>query len=119
MNSGISDRYDFVPHYVDALGSKMHYIDVGPAEGTPVLFLHGNPTSSYLWRNIIPLVAGKARCIAPDLIGMGESGKLPDPKPGTYSFDTHSRFLADFLTRIEATESSGAVWIFSASGSVR
>jgi len=58
---------------VEVLGSQMAYVDEG--EGQPVLFLHGNPTSSYLWRNIIPLVAPHARCIAPDLIGMGQSDK--------------------------------------------
>ena len=81
---------------------ELAYVDVG--EGDPIVFLHGNPTSSYLWRNVIPHVQHLGRCIAPDLIGMGESSKLPDPGPGTYSFDTHSRFLADFLTKVEATE---------------
>jgi haloalkane dehalogenase len=78
------------------------YVDVGT--GDPIVFLHGNPTSSYLWRNVIPHVQHLGRCIAPDLVGMGQSSKLPDPGPGRYSFDTHSRFLADFLTKVEATE---------------
>jgi haloalkane dehalogenase len=73
----------------------MAYVDVG--SGDPIVFLHGNPTSSYLWRNVIPHVQHLGRCIAPDLIGMGESGKLPDPGPGTYSFATHARYLAGFL----------------------
>ena len=51
--------------------------------GAPIVFLHGNPTSSYLWRNVIPHVRGLGRCIAPDLVGMGESDKLPDPRRGT------------------------------------
>ncbi|SDY58036.1 haloalkane dehalogenase [Modestobacter sp. DSM 44400] len=81
---------------------EMAYVDVG--EGDPIVFLHGNPTSSYLWRNVLPHVRHLGRCIAPDLIGMGESSKLPDPGPGTYSFATHARFLAEFLTAVEATD---------------
>ena len=58
--------------------------------GDPVVFLHGNPTSSYLWRNVIPHVVPVARCLAPDLVGMGESGKAPG---GTYRFADHVRYL--------------------------
>jgi haloalkane dehalogenase len=76
----------------------MAYVDVG--EGDPIVFLHGNPTSSYLWRNVIPHVQHLGRCIAPDLIGMGESDKLPDPGPGTYSFDTHAAHLEEFLAGV-------------------
>ena len=68
--------------------SVMTYVDEG--SGAPVVFLHGNPTSSYLWRNIIPHVSEHARCLAPDLIGMGQSGKNP---LGEYTFSEHSRFL--------------------------
>ncbi len=71
----------------------MHYLDTGAGEGAPVLFLHGNPTSSYLWRNIIPHVAPLRRCIAPDLIGMGRSDK-PDL---AYRFADHRRYLAAFI----------------------
>ena len=67
----ISAEFPFESHYVDLHGSKMHY--VGEGEGDPILFLHGNPTSSYLWRNVIPHVASLGRAIAPDLIGMGKS----------------------------------------------
>ena len=70
--------------YKTVFGKKLSYHDGG--EGYPVVFLHGNPTSSYLWRNIIPHVSGKARCIAPDLIGQGDSDKLDDVSPGTYRF---------------------------------
>ena len=70
---------------------QMAYAEVG--EGDPIVFLHGNPTSSYLWRNVIPHVRHLGRCLAPDLIGMGDSDKLPDPGPGTYSFSAHSGFL--------------------------
>ena len=55
-------------------GRTMAYVEVG--EGDPIVFLHGNPTSSFLWRNVIPYVADAYRCIAPDLIGMGDSDKL-------------------------------------------
>lgn len=71
----VSADFPFESHYVDMVGSKMHYVDEG--EGNPVLFLHGNPTSSYHWRNIIPHVASLGRAVAPDLIGMGKSDK-PD-----------------------------------------
>jgi haloalkane dehalogenase len=75
----------------DVLGSRMSYVDEG--EGPPVLFLHGNPTSSYLWRNVIPHVTGVGRCIAPDLIGMGRSDK-PDLD---YRFVDHARYLDEFI----------------------
>jgi len=71
----ISAAFPFESKYIDIKGSKIHYIDEG--EGDPIVFLHGNPTSSYLWRNIIPHVQSQGRCIAPDLIGMGKSDK-PD-----------------------------------------
>src|SRR5438445_773748 len=66
----------------------MAYVDTG--RGRPVVFLHGNPTSSYLWRNVIPHVTRIARCLAPDLIGMGRSGKAP---AGSYRFVDHARYL--------------------------
>jgi haloalkane dehalogenase len=66
----------------------MAYVDTGT--GDPVAFLHGNPTSSYLWRNIIPHVEGRARCLAPDLIGMGESGPAAG---GSYRFCDHARYV--------------------------
>jgi haloalkane dehalogenase len=78
---------------------EMAYVDVG--QGKPIVFLHGNPTSSYLWRNVIPHLRPLGRCIAPDLVGMGESGKLPDPRPGTYSFDTHAAYLDSLLTEVQ------------------
>src|SRR3954468_5317541 len=72
-------------------GQEIAYVDVGT--GDPIVFLHGNPTSSYLWRNVVPQVRHLGRCLAPDLIGMGESGKLPDPGPRTYSFAPHAAHL--------------------------
>ncbi|MGZ4641699.1 MAG: haloalkane dehalogenase [Blastococcus sp.] len=78
--------------------AEMAYVDVG--EGPPIVFLHGNPTSSYLWRNVIPHVQHLGRCIALDLIGMGQSDKLPDAVPGTYSFATHAAYLEEFLDSV-------------------
>jgi haloalkane dehalogenase len=73
---------------VKTLDTEMAYVDVGA--GDPVVFLHGNPTSSYLWRNVIPHVAALGRCLAPDLIGMGDSGRAP---AGSYRFVDHARYL--------------------------
>lgn len=73
---------------IPVLDSEMAYVDT--SRGRPVVFLHGNPTSSYLWRNVIPHVAGRHRCLAPDLIGMGDSGKAP---AGSYRFLDHARYL--------------------------
>jgi haloalkane dehalogenase len=73
---------------VAVIDSEMAYVDTGA--GDPMVFLHGNPTSSYLWRNVIPHVEGVARCLAPDLLGMGESGKSPS---GSYRFVDHARYL--------------------------
>lgn len=72
-------------------GRKMAYVEMG--SGRPIVFLHGNPTSSYLWRNIMPHVGHLGRCIAPDLIGMGDSDKLPGSGDRTYSFRTHRDYL--------------------------
>jgi len=81
---------------VRILDSEMAYVDTGA--GDPVVFLHGNPTSSYLWRNVIPHVAGSRRCLAPDLIGMGESGKSSG---GTYRFADHARYLDGWFEALE------------------
>jgi haloalkane dehalogenase len=83
---------------VDLLDSRMAYHERG--EGAPVLFLHGNPTSSYLWRDVIPELQGRGRLIVPDLIGMGDSAKLPAPGPETYRFTTHRRYLAGFIDAV-------------------
>ncbi len=82
-------------HRIEVLDSQMAYIDVG--EGDPIVFLHGNPTSSYLWRNVIPHVVGLGRCVAPDLIGMGDSDKVPGLE---YRFVDHRRYLDAFLDAI-------------------
>lgn len=69
--------------------------------GLPVVFLHGNPTSSYLWRKVMPEVARHARCLAPDLVGMGESEKLPDADASSYRFAEHQRYLDGLLDQLE------------------
>lgn len=76
-------------------GRHMAYAEMG--EGDPIVFLHGNPTSSYLWRNVMPHLADQGRCIAPDLIGMGDSEKLEPSGPERYTFREHRRFLDAFL----------------------
>jgi haloalkane dehalogenase len=81
------------------LDSEMAYVDVG--QGDPIVFLHGNPTSSYLWRNIIPYCQDLGRCLAPDLIGMGQSGSNP---AGAYSFADHYRYLVAWLEAVGAAE---------------
>lgn len=86
-------------HSAPVLGCSMAYRESGT--GDPVVFLHGNPTSSYLWRNVIPHVEPLGRCIAPDLIGMGDSDPMPD---GTYRFVDHRRYLDAFLDHVGAVE---------------
>jgi len=82
-------------------GSRMAYVEVG--SGDPIVFLHGNPTSSYLWRNVIPHLEKQGRCIAPDLIGMGDSEKLPDSGPTSYRFVDHRAHLDDLLAQLGVT----------------
>ena len=84
---------------VQALDVRLATVDTG--EGDPVVFLHGNPTSSYLWRNIIPHVAGIARCLAPDLLGMGQSDKAPN---GSYRFADHARYLDAWFDTMELNQ---------------
>jgi haloalkane dehalogenase len=84
------------------LGLEMAYVDEG--QGDPIVFLHGNPTSSYLWRNVIPHVQGLGRCIVPDLIGMGDSQKLPDSGPRSYTFVEHRRYVDALLEALGVRE---------------
>ncbi len=86
----------------DVAGLSMAYVDVG--EGDPIVFLHGNPTSSFLWRNVIPHLEGVGRCIAPDLIGMGDSDKLPDSGPGSYRYVQHREHLFALLDQIGVSD---------------
>lgn len=77
--------------FIEIHGKQMAYVELG--SGDPIVFQHGNPTSSYLWRNIMPPLAEHGRCIAVDLIGMGRSDKLDNPGPDSYRFVEHRRFL--------------------------
>ena len=95
MTEEISPAFPFPSKFLEVRGSQMHYVEEG--EGDPVLFLHGNPTSSYLWRNIMPHVSPHARCIAPDLIGMGKSDK-PDLE---YRFFEHANYVEGFVDALE------------------
>lgn len=88
--------------FADVLGSRMAYAEHG--EGDPIVFLHGNPTSSYLWRNVMPHCQEYGRMIAPDLIGMGLSDKLPDANADSYSFDEHRTYLDALLETLGVTE---------------
>lgn len=92
---GISAEFPYESRYVTVLDSQMHYIDEGT--GDVILFIHGNPTSSYLWRNIIPHISDDARVIAVDLIGMGKSDK-PDID---YSYDDHYQYLTGFINELD------------------
>ncbi len=83
---------------VPVLDTEMSYVDVG--SGDPIVFLHGNPTSAYLWRNIIPHVADLGRCLAPDLVGMGRSG--PSPRKA-YRFVDHVRYLDAWFDQLDLT----------------
>jgi len=83
-------------------GLSMAYVEEG--SGDPIVFLHGNPTSSYLWRNVIPHVAPLGRCIAPDLVGMGDSDRLPGSGPGRYRFVDHRRYLDGLLEALGVRE---------------
>ena len=88
MSKPISAADAYERHRIAFLETEISYVDTGAGE--PVVFLHGNPTSSYLWRNVIPHVEGLGRCLAPDLVGMGDSGAVPD---GSYRFVDHARYL--------------------------
>lgn len=87
-----------VKNTVNVLNSRIAYHQRG--QGVPILMLHGNPTSSYLWRDVIPQLDGRGRLIAPDLIGMGDSGKLPGPGADTYRFVTHRSYLDAFIDAV-------------------
>jgi len=87
---------------VEVLGKQMAYVELG--EGDPIVFLHGNPTSSYLWRNVMPHLESLGRCIAPDLIGMGDSEKLDASGPDSYRFVEHREYLDGLLEAIGVRE---------------
>ena len=94
---------------IEALGKRMAYVELG--EGDPIVYLHGNPTSSYLWRNIMPHTESLGRSIAIDLIGMGDSEPLDDPGPGRYRFVEHRAFLDAALDALGVTATGNAVFV--------
>lgn len=77
--------------FIEVNGKRMAYSEIG--SGDPIVFQHGNPTSSYLWRNIMAPLASRGRCIAVDLIGMGDSEKLEDSGPSSYQYHEHRDYL--------------------------
>ncbi|MEC8880930.1 MAG: alpha/beta fold hydrolase, partial [Pseudomonadota bacterium] len=92
----ISDQMPYQKHFQDVDGKRIAYVDEG--EGDPIVLLHGNPTSSYLWRNVIPELVGSGRVIAPDLIGQGDSEKLPaSDGPGRYGVLTANQYRAGLV----------------------
>lgn len=94
----ISAEFPFESRFVTVNGSRMHYVETG--SGTPIVFIHGNPTSSYLWRNVLPIVAKGNRAIAVDLIGMGKSDK-PDI---AYSLEDQIRYFDGFMQAMNLKE---------------
>ena len=91
VEDGISPEFPYASKFIEVKGSRMHYVEAGT--GDPIILLHGNPTSSYLWRNVIPGLKDSGRVIAPDLIGMGKSDK-PDIE---YTFQDHVAYFAAFM----------------------
>jgi haloalkane dehalogenase len=101
-------------HIASVFDRHMAYVDTAPGghpSGRTILLLHGNPTSSYLWRTVIPHLEGLGRCIAPDLIGMGDSDKLPNSGPGRYTFAEHRRFLDALLVGLGLTAAGRIVLV--------
>ncbi len=94
------ERYS--KNYTEVQGRRMAYAEAGA--GDPIVFLHGNPTSSYLWRNVMPHLEELGRCIAPDLIGMGDSDKLPDSGPESYTLADHIAYLDGLLAALGVTQ---------------
>lgn len=98
----ISAAFPYQKQRRQVLGREMAYVEVG--QGDPIVLLHGNPTSSYLWRNVLPHLQPLGRCIAPDLIGMGDSDKLPNSGPDSYRFVEHRRYLDALLEALGVRE---------------
>ena len=96
---GISSKFKYSKSFITINGKKLAYVDYG--EGDPIVFLHGNPTSSYLWRNIMPHLEGVGRLVAPDLIGMGDSDKLDNSGPERYTFIEHSEYLYGLFEKLD------------------
>ena len=104
MSGNNAESFQYTKKYACIRNVRMAYVDQG--EGNPIVFLHGNPTSSYLWRNIFPFVKNSGRIIAPDLIGMGDSDKLIDSGPESYTFVEHASYLYELLERLDLTNTT-------------
>jgi len=102
MTKVISAAFPYRKQRRHVLGCEMAYVEVG--QGEPIVLLHGNPTSSYLWRNVLPHLQTLGRCIAPDLIGMGDSDELPHSGPGSYRLVEHRRYLDALLEALDVRE---------------
>src|SRR5258708_21248642 len=102
--AGLPD-YAFTPHYIDVGAAptlRMHYLDEGPRDASPVLLMHGEPSWSYLYRKMIPLLAAQGhRAVAPDLIGFGRSDK--PARRTDYTFERHVDWMSEFLTKLDLT----------------
>jgi haloalkane dehalogenase len=98
----ISAKFPYQKKHQQVLGLEMAYVDEG--QDDPIVFLHGNPNSSYSWRNVIPYVQQSGRIIAPDLIGMGDSQKLPASSPDSYTFIEHRRYVDALLDALDVRE---------------
>ncbi|MFP6809917.1 MAG: haloalkane dehalogenase [Pseudohongiellaceae bacterium] len=94
-------------------GKNMSYVEMG--EGDPIIFQHGNPSSSYLWRNVMPHLQDQGRCIAIDLIGMGDSDKLDNVGPDSYTFVEHREYLDAALEALNVAEN--VTWVIHDWGS--
>jgi haloalkane dehalogenase len=100
--------------FASVFDHQMAYLDTAPGgheSGRTILLLHGNPTSSFLWRDVIPHLEGLGRCIAPDLIGMGDSDKLAESGPNRYTFDEHRRYLDALLVGLGVTAAGRIVLV--------
>ncbi|MEO1190968.1 MAG: haloalkane dehalogenase [Pseudomonadota bacterium] len=97
LDPRISTEVTAASHFTTVKGASMHYVEAG--SGDPILLLHGNPTSSYLWRNVIPFLEDQGRVIAPDLIGFGQSEKVE----GAYDFQMHYDYLEGFIESLGLT----------------
>lgn len=100
--SNATEQLRYTKQYTNVHGKRMAYVDVG--EGDPIVFLHGNPTSSFLWRNVMPYLEGEGRLIAPDLIGMGDSEKLDNSNAQSYTYVEHRKYLFALLESLGVDE---------------
>ncbi len=98
----ISFEERYTKNHVEVNGRRMAYVEAGT--GDPIIFLHGNPTSSYLWRNVIPHAETLGRCVAPDLIGMGDSDKLANSGPESYRLAEHQSYLDGLLDALGVSQ---------------